>query len=180
MSQNAVSESEKARQETVEVLLSELERAMDKQFEAIDALDSKAGIIFGAASLVSALMTVAQGAFFQKMREATTIPSWFSLVGFGLAIVLYVAIVCCLIRAFRIMTYYLPMKIDREHIQAIYLPLTKAEVKEQLVANYIEHSQTNWAILEDKARWVQKGLYLLGIDIIFLTIFIAVGTMMGS
>lgn len=179
MLQDRDAESRKAREETVEVLLAELERAMDKQFEAIDALDSKAGIIFGAASLVAALMTVAQGSFFQRAQMANAIPPCYVLVGFGLAILLYIGIIYCLIRAFKVMTYYLPMKIDPNHIHKTYLPLTKSEVKEKLLASYIKHSQTNWAILEDKARWVQIALYLLAIDIIYLTLLIAIGTVMG-
>jgi len=176
MSQDIDAETEKARAETVEVLLSELERTMDKQFEAIDGLDSKAGIIFGAGSLVAALMTVAQGSFFQKAQTASVLCPYYVLGAYGSAMLLYVGIICCVIRAFKVKRYHLPMKIDLEHIEKTYLPMKKHKVKEKLLASYIKHSQANAAILRDKGQWAQRALYLLAIDIIYLTILIAVGS----
>jgi len=176
MSQDIDAESKRAREETVEILLAELERTMDKQFKAIDTLDSKVGIIFGAGSLVVALMTVAQGSFFHNAQTASVLCPYYVLGAYGLSLFLYLAIMFCVIRAFKVRTYYLPMKIDRDHIQNTYLPLKKHAVKEKLLASYIKHSQTNAAILTDKAQWVQRGLYLLAIDISYLIVLIAVGS----
>lgn len=159
-------------------MLAQLERAMDKQFQTIDGLDSKAGQLFGVASLLTALIGVAQVSFFQSEEVTSSFPSWFVAGQFLLAIFLYLVTIFCLIRAFRIEAYYLPIKIDRDHIHDTYLSLTKSAVEEQLLANYIEHSQRNWAIIEDKARWVRGGLYLVGFDIFFLVMLIAIGTVL--
>lgn len=72
------------------------------------------------------------------------------------------------------------MKMDREHIRTTYLSLTKPETQDQLLANYIECSQINWSIADDKAKWVDRALYLVGIDVILLITAIAIGTLVVS
>lgn len=170
-------DKEEVRRETVEVMLGELKGALDKEFQAIDALDRKGGIIFGSASLVVALMTIAHAAFFQKALE----PSCASIclqVGFVIGGLVYVGIICCMIRAFKVTTYYLPVKLDAEEIQKGYLGLDKAAAREQLLANYIEYSGINSTIIDKKARWVEISLRLLGADVAYLTILVIVGTFM--
>ncbi len=159
-------------------MLAQLERVMDKQFQTIDGLDSKAGQLFGIATLVTALMGVAQVSFFQSEKAISSFPCWFVAGGFLLLMFLYLLTIVCLIRAFRIEAYYLPIKIDRDHIDDTYLSLSKNAAQQQLLANHIECSQMNWAIIEDKARWIKWGLYLLGLDIFLLIILIATGTVL--
>jgi hypothetical protein len=165
-------------------MLRELERGMDKQFATIDGLDSKAGQLFGVASLATALMTAFLGAIPDAMTATITengsapLPWWCSVGGFAVAIALYVATVFCLVRAYRVESYHLPVKVDREHITVTYLPLTETQVREQLLANYIEQMRTNWAIAETKAWWVKLSLYLLGADIVYLVIAVAAGVVL--
>jgi hypothetical protein len=176
---------ESARERTVEIMLRELERGMDKQFDTIDGLDSKAGQLFGVASLATALMTAFLGVMPGAKAAAlagngyAALPWWGLVSGFAVAIVvaiaLYSATVFSLVRAYRVEAYHLPVKVDREHITAIYLPLTEAQVREQLLANYIEQMRTNWAIAETKAWWVKMSLYLLAADIVYLVIAVALG-----
>lgn len=173
-------DAEKAREETVEVLLAEAERSMTTQFENIRRLDSKAGRLFQVVTLATTLLTIAQGWFFQKEEMASVFPCWVVLVGFGTAILLYGATICCLIRAFRIRVYYLPIKMDLEHIRTTYLSLTRSETQEKLLASYIKHSKINWGMSDDKANWVDRALILVGIDIIVLVTIIAVGTLVVS
>ena len=172
-----ITEKEEMRRETIEVLLAELKEGLDKQFGAIDGLDRKAGIILGSASLVIALMTVAHGAFFQKALEPNCASTWMQ-VGLVIGGLVYVGIIYCVVRAFRVTTYYLPVRLDREEIHNGYLGLTRAEVREQLLANYIEYSGVNLMIIDKKAKWVQISLYLLGADIVYLTMLLLVGTFM--
>ena len=172
--------AEDDRQGTVEVLVGELQRTLDKQFETIDGLDAKAGQLFGVATLVTALIAIAQTSVFQNDVVAGLLPSWLTVGGYIIALVLYGATMFSLIRAYRIEAYYLPLRIDQDHIHARYLPLAKAEIQEQLLANYIEHSQTNWAIVEAKAGRVKWGLYFLGADIVFLIILIIVGRLIAG
>jgi hypothetical protein len=174
---------ELARKQTVEVILRELERGMDKQFDTIDGLDSKAGQLFGVASLATALMTAFLGAMPGAMvatlgeNGSAPLPWWCPVGVFAVAIALYVATVFSLVRAYRVEAYHLPMKVDREHITATYLPLTETDAREQLLANYIEQMRTNWAIVETKAWWVKTSLYLLGADIVYLVIAVTLGVM---
>lgn len=172
-------DAEKAREETVEVLLAEAERSMTVQFENIGRLDSKAGRLFQVVTLATTLLTIAQGWLFQK-EMASVFPCWVVVGGFGIAISLYGATVYCLIRAFRVRVYYLPIKMDLEHIRTTYLSLTKSETQEKLLASHIEHYQTNWGLSENKAKWVNWALILVGIDIIFLIAVIGIGTLVLS
>jgi len=173
-------DAEKAREETVEVLLAEAERSMSRQFETIDGLDSKASQLFQVVTLATTLLTIAQGWFFQKEEVASVFPCWVVVGVFGIAVSLYVATIYCLIRAFRVRVYYLPIKMDSEHIRTTYLSLTKPETQEKLLASYIERAQTNWGIADDKAKWVDGALILVGIDIIFLMAIIAIATLVVS
>ena len=91
--------AELARKQTVGIILRELERGMDKQFYTIDGLDSKAGQLFGVASLATALMTAFLGAMPGAMAAtlaengSTPLPWWCPVGGFAVAIALYVATV---------------------------------------------------------------------------------------
>jgi len=173
-------EREEARRETVEVLLTELKGALDKEFQAIEALDRKAGIMLGSASLVVALMTVAYGAFLQRTLEPS-IASVCLQAGLVAGAAVYVRLIYCTARAFGVTTYYLPLKLDVDEIQNWYLRLNKAEVREQLLAQYIEYSARNSMIIDKKAPWLQKTLWLLAADTAYLTVLVIVGTLiLGS
>lgn len=174
------SEAEKAREETVEVLLGEAQTLMSRQFETIDGLDSKASQLFQVVTLATTLLTIAQGWFFQKEEVASVFPWWAMLVGFATAVLLYGATVYCLMCAYRIRVYYLPLKMDREYIRTGYLSLTKSQAREKLLASYIKYSQVNRDLAGDKAKWVDRALKLVGIDIILLMGAIAVGTLVVS
>ena len=173
-------DAEKAREETVEVLLAEAERSMTRQFEIIESLDSKASRLFQVVTLATTLLTIAQGWFFQKEEVASVLPWWVVVGVFAIATSLYLATICCLMCAFRVRVYHLPVKMDLEHIRTTYLSLTKSETQEKLLASYIKHSQTNWDITYDKGKWVDRALILVGIDIIFLIAIIAIGTLVVS
>lgn len=173
-------DAEKAREQTIEVLLAEAERSISRQLATIDGLDSKASQLFQVVTLATTLLAIAMGLFFQREEVARLFPCWFVLGVFGLAMFLYLVTVCCLICAFRVRVYRLPMKMDREHIRTTYLSLTKPETQDQLLANYIECSQINWSIADDKAKWVDRAPYLVGIDVILLITAIAIGTLVVS
>ena len=167
-------EKEQARRQTVEVLLTELKGALDKEFQAIEALDRKAGIILGSASLVVALMTAAYGAFLQRAVEPNIVSACLQ-AGLAIGALVYIRVMYCTVRAFRVTTYYLPLKLDAEHIQKSYLGLNKAELGEQLLAQYIEHSGGNLMIIDKKGAWVQQSLYLLAGDTAYLTLLVIIG-----
>ena len=169
-------EKEQARRETVEVMLTELKRALDKEFQAIEALDRKAGIILGSASLVVALMTVSYGPFLQRALEPS-IASVCLHAGLVAGAVVYIRLIYCTVRAFGVTTYYLPVKLDVDEIENGYLRLNKAEVQEQLLAQYIEYSAVNSMIIDKKAPWLQKSLWLLAADTAYLTVLVIVGTL---
>ena len=153
---------------------------MSRQFETIDGLDSKASQLFQVVTLATTLLTIAQGWFFQKQEVASVLPSWFVMGLFAIAMLLYLTTICCLIRASRTRVYYLPIKMDLEHIRTTYLSLTKSEAQEKLLASHILHYQTNSSTSEDKAKWVNRALILVGIDIVFLIAVIAIGTLVAS
>lgn len=173
-------DAEKAREETVEVLLAQAERSMDRRLEDIDALDSKASQLFQVVTLATTLLTIAQGFFFQKEEVASRSPCWVVLGGFGIAVLLYGLTVCCLVLAFKTRAYYLPMKMDAEHIRTAFLSLTKPQAREQLLARYIKYYQTNSAVARNKAKWVDRALILIGLDIVLLMAAMAIGTLVTS
>jgi hypothetical protein len=169
-------EKEEARRETVEVLLTELKGTLDKEFQAIEALDRKGGIILGSASLVVALMTVAYGAFLETALEPST-ASLCLQAGLIAAAAVYARLMYCTVRAFGVTSYYLPLKLDVDEIQNGYLGLNKAEVREQLLANYIEYSALNSMIIDKKAPWLQSALWLLAADTAYLIVLLIPGTL---
>ena len=167
-----------AREETIQVLLAEAEKSLDRQLATVDGLDSKVGQLFQVATVATTLLTFAMGLFLQSQDAATSPPFWLVLGAFGVALVPYAATWICVIRASQLRVYYLPLKMDREHIRTDYLSLTKPQTQDQLLANYVESSRRNWEIVDGKARWVQCALYLAGIDIILLIIAVAIGVLL--
>ena len=171
--------AEKAREETVEVVLAEAERSMSRQLQFIDGLDSKASQLFQLITLATTLLSIAGAWLFQKEGVGGLLPCWFVLAVFVIVVVLYLSAVYCVVQASRVRVYYLPMKMDPEHIRSTYLSLTKSEAQEQLLANYIKYSQDNLGVAGDKARWVDIALVIAAIDISLLIAAIAIGTLMA-
>ena len=166
-----------ARDQTIEVLLAEAEKSLDRQLATIDSLDSKLGQLFQAVTVATTLLTFAIGLILRTENALTSPPCWLVLGAFGVALVPYAATWIVVIRAFRLRVYYLPLKMDRDHIHTEYLALTKPQAQDQLLANYIESSRKNWEIVADKARWVQLAHYLAGIDIILLVGAVAIAVL---
>ena len=177
MNTKSQGEKEEARGETVEVLLAQLKDTLDKQFHAVDGLDQKAGMVLGSGSLVVALIAVLASGLLQGLIRANTVSPYLQL-GFVIGAVLYIGIIYCVVRAFRVTTYYLPLQLDPQEIRKGYLGLSKAQVREQLLANYIEYCSANSTILEEKARWVQISLYVLAADTAYLTTVVIAGTLL--
>ena len=170
--------AQNARNQTIQVLLAEAEKSLDRQLATIDGLDSKVGQLFQVVTVATTLLTFAIGLFLRSEHAATSPPWWLVLGAFGVALVPYAATWICVIRAFQLRVYYLPLKMDREHIRTEYLSLTKPQAQDQLLANYIESSRLNWDTVAGKARWVQRALYLAGIDIILLIGAAAIGVLL--
>lgn len=179
MNTKSEGEKEEARRETVEVLLAQLRDTLDKQFHAIDGLDQKAGIVLGSSTLVVALIGVLATAFLQGPLQSNPAPPYMRLA-FVIGAVLYIGVILCVVGAFRVVTYYLPLQLDPEEIRKGYLGLSKAQVREQLLANYIKYCSTNSTVLESKAGWVQASLYLLAADTAYLTIVVIAATVMAG
>lgn len=169
-------EKQYARPETVDLLLGEFRHTLEEQFDAVEGLDRKAGVILSSASLVVALMTLAYGAFLQRALGPSSASACLR-AGLVMGAIVYVRLMYCTVRAFRVATYYLPLKVDSQEIHNAYLALKKPEAAEQLLANYIEYCGINSAIIRDKAVWVQNSLCLLAADTAYLSILVIVGTL---
>ena len=176
MNRKSEGEKEEARGETVELLLAQLKDTLDKQFHAIDGLDQKAGIVLGSASLVVALIALLAGAFLQNPVGSNTAPPYMRWA-FVIGAALYIGVIVCVVRAFGVTTYYLPLRLDADGIRKRYLGRSSAEVREQLVADYIEHCSTNATLIAQKARWVQASLCVLAADTVYLTIVVVAATL---
>jgi len=175
MPQHTGPESNEARQRTVTAVLTELRRQLDEQFRIIDGLDSKAGVLFGAASLLITLGSLSQGLAFRAAAIGRLPPSNVVLGVLVVAVVLYAAIVFCLMRGLRIRVYQLPMKADWDHLERTYLRGTSDEAEEQLLVDYVARLKDNWILIQDKAEWTKRGFGLLGVELIYLLIVVAVG-----
>ena len=167
-----------ARYQTIQVLLAEAEKSMDRQLDTIDGLDSKAGQLFQVVTLATTLLTFAMGLFLRSELMPGPPPCWFVLAALGVALVLYAVAWLCVIRAFDLRVYYLPLRMDREKIHSDYLALTSAEAQAQLLANYVKASDKNWTIIDEKATWVRRALYAAGVEIILLVAAIAGGVLL--
>jgi hypothetical protein len=157
--------------DTVSLLLDESHAALDREFDSIRALDRKAATLFGAASIVVSLMAVTAGLAVQPGGTQDVLVTHVKCaVALGAA--LYLGVLFCTVQAFRLRTYYLPLKTEREEILKDYLPLPPSEARKQLLANYIEQCGHNASVREQKAKWVQRSLYVTAVNTGYLTILL--------
>jgi len=159
--------------DTVCLLLDEARAALDREFDSIRALDHKAATLFGAASVVVSLMALTAGTVVQSAPTQRLFATHLRCA-LALGAVLYLAVLFCTVQAFRLRTYYLPLKTEREEILKAYLPLEPDQARKQLLANYIEYSGHNASVREQKARWVQSSLYITAINTGYLTVLLIV------
>lgn len=169
----------KSETNSVDVWLEEVRRLLDVQFSQIEALDTKASVVLGSASLISTLVPASQTSLFSSALPSS-LPAGCGLVlaGFIIAIVLYVCIVILAILAFRVRVYTFPLKIDRREIEEDYLPLTGEMVKKQVLSNYLKHLNENTKEINRKARFVQWSLIVLAIDVVYLIVMVYLNALM--
>jgi len=168
----------KSETSSVDVLLEEVRRLLDVQFSQIEALDTKASVVLGSASLISLVIASQTSLFSSAPPSSLPAECGFVLAGFTIAIVLYICIVILVILAFRVRVYTFPLKIDRREIEEDYLPLTEEMVKKQLLSNYLEHLNENTEEIDRKARFVQWSLVVLAIDVVYLIVMVYLKALM--
>jgi hypothetical protein len=70
------------------------------------------------------------------------------------------------------------MKMDDEDVRLVYLARTAPKAKAQLLSNYIQASDDNWALVDNKARWLTLALYLALAAILLLILAVAIGLLL--
>jgi hypothetical protein len=159
--------------DTVSLLLQESHAALDREFESIRALDRKAATLFEAASIVVSLMAVTASLVVQSGEaEHVLVTHVRCAIAFGA--LLYLGVLFCTVNAFRLRTYYLPLRTEREEILKDYLPLPVDEARKQLLANYIEQCTHNSNVREQKAKWVRRSLYVMAINTGYLAVLLII------
>lgn len=164
--------------ETVDALLAELRRLLDKQLEAIDSLDAKAGVTFGAAGLVATLTIFVYGDFLQKAALEAAACRWLLAGlrgGLLVSVALSVATICSILRALRVLAWQLPL--DPGEVEDDYLAMAPPQAKGKLLASYIKYAELNTTTMHSKAGWVQKSLCLLAANLICLMVLVIVGAL---
>lgn len=173
MSNNISNEELEPEEATIDALLAELQRTMDKQFQAVADVESKAGILFGATGVLI-LVAVGQAPILWRLAPAPG-QAWLIGSAAAFAILAYLRVIYYLRQALRSLHYALPLAADRELIQREFLLLPSAKLKKQLLSNYIECSKHNGEILGYKERWVDACLRALIIGILYLLVLVLIG-----
>lgn len=163
---------------TVQALLAELARLLACQLETIDGLDSKAGVIFGAAGILATLTTFAYASFVQAAVTSGPFYWWLQPLlrgGLLLSLGMSGATVFSLLRTLRVLGWQLP--VDPERVEEEYLEHSPSFATAKLLASYINCTNHNTTTIRRKAAWAQISLSLLAANLLVLMVLTAIGAL---
>lgn len=150
---------------SLEIAFDLSKRSLDGQDGALDSLDAKIGVVFGAASIVISLVS------FAKLPSTT--PFDFKALIFAIAVLAYfVSGVFCWL-AYK--ATGVKVLLDPTVLLDSYAQLPSEEAKYHLVSYMGESFAHNRAILLRKARLLNGALHAAGAEIVFLVVRILLG-----
>lgn len=146
------------------LVLTEMQRALDKSYEAHDALDSKLQGLLGVASLIVALAGTLQ---LSTLRQAGGPLFWIVLAG---ALVLYARIFWIAFNAMRPATKEFPMTGNWDVLWQKYLYQSESDVLTRLISDYMDAIRQSSGLNVLKARRLQALMKLLFVLVVILLI----------
>ncbi len=140
---------------SLDLIYSEVKERLNIQFQAIDSLDSKAGLILTAGSLV---ISIAAGLQVSSAETIDTGPLLLLITG----AVLYALSMGFSLKGFRVRDY----RRDPEPGPLVknYLNAEAELTKGQIVANLVESFEENAGTLKSKATDVQRAMSFLALE----------------
>lgn len=146
------------------LVLDELRRALDKSYEASDALDGKLQQLLGYTSLIIALSGTLQ---LTILRQLGGILFWVILV---IVLLLYAAIFIITFAALRPRTRKLPITMNWEILDELYFDKGETSVLERLISDHLTDIEESNKINSEKARAVRALMVLVFLLVVVLLI----------
>lgn len=157
---------------TLRTLVEEARFVLDKQLATADSQDTKAGIVIGAASLVSALMSGTQGALWILAIGSKTC-NFFPSTLLVIAIGLYVLAIYCAFRAILVREFAIgSVDLTTEELGGHYVGLSLQDLHFRLLKQYADAYRKNQSTLAIKARHLRRSIILLAAEVIYLVTLI--------
>ena len=146
------------------LVLEELRRALDKSYEASDALDGKLQQLLGYTSLIVALAGTVQ---LSILRQVGGVFFWIILVA---VLVLYALIFVVTFRALRPRTHNLPITGSWEILNELYFDKGETPVLERLISDHLANIEQSTQVNAEKSRAVQTLMILIFMLVVMLLI----------
>ena len=140
---------------SLDLIYSEVKERLNIQFQAIESLDSKAGLVLTAGSVV---ISIAAGLQVSAAETIDTAPLVLLIAGAG-------AYALCMLfglLGFKVRDY----RRDPEPGPLVdnYLNEDAALTKGQIIANLVESFEKNKGVLESKASYIQRAMLFLALE----------------
>jgi hypothetical protein len=170
---SAYSENESGEVGAAIAMLEELRSHLQRQWNGIDSLDTKAIAALGAGSLsISVLTTV----LVQVGLPSALAPVLF----YGCVGLLYGLGVVSTVVAIWVRKWDFPIQVERDHIKADYLSLNRADLLWQLLLQYTEAIGKNEPRIEAKAKWASAAIVLFSLSLLILLLAVAGSVVSGG
>ena len=148
---------------SIDIVLDEARRKLDTQFEQIDGLDTKAGIILGIAGVILALLvTTLLG------KQDTVVNSFIILIKVALASIFISLILSFL--AISLSKYGGTPKLER--LRNYYMSKDAEKTKKMLVDTYLQSTDENKKLIEKKVCLAQWAHIILAIGLGILVVWV--------
>jgi len=145
-----------------QLVLSELQDILTRQFEAADALDDKLKSLLEAATLILTIATTLQ------IATGASQAGWIYWIILIITLGVYVALILTALRGLRPMDYHSPIPSTWEEIAERFFDLDEDAGLELMISNYLEYSRENNAPLSRKVRQVRLASGLLVAIVVLL------------
>ena len=146
---------------SLEIVFDLTKSRLDSQLAHVDSLDAKANFVLGSATLLTAAATTLRSA-------ATHLPQWLDLAVATAAVLLYLAVVFAVYRAYTTRDYYYdpsPVSLER------YMWADTARTRGVVLANMVDSFSRNVAIIKKKAFWARWSLRAFMAEAVLLALF---------
>lgn len=146
---------------SIDIVLDEVRRTLDFQFEQLDGLDTKSGIVLGIAGVILALLVTS------LLGQSS------SVVNSSLVKVALAAIILSLILSFvtiYIRKYNRPPNLER--LRSYYISLDAEETKRNIIDISMDAIQKNEELIHRRVCLVKCSYFILGIGLGLLAVWI--------
>ncbi len=142
-------------QESIDLIFSEVKERLNIQFQAIDSLDGKAGLILTAGSLVISIAAGLQASMAQAIRTGPLVVLIVGAIAYALCMIY--ALLGFWVRDYR-------RDPDPGALVEHYSHEGAESTKKQIVANWVDSFSQNIDTLKDKACYIRCAMVFLSLE----------------